>query len=194
MPAWSSEMVAYAKANRHLTRRELAAALSEKFRPISLCAVQTYCKTRGWKTGRDGRFQKGHKPAPGSGAKGPNRGTFKCGNIPANSVPVGTEAKETKNGYIKVKVAEPNTWVWKHVSVWEKANGTRPEGHAIIFIDADVNNCDLENLICVPRGVLARLNRWSDFKTLSPELRKTRILTALLEQRTQEKQVPAQCQ
>ena len=182
MPAWSSEMEAYASENRHLPRRALAAKLSARFRPISVAAVQTYCKARGWNTGRIGQFKQGQSKVPGSGSKGPNGSSFKLGDRPANAVPVGTEVIASGDGYIKVKVAEPNQWVWKHVAVWEETNGPRPKGHAIIFIDGDRTNCDIDNLICVPRGVLARLNRWSDFKTLQPELRKTRILTAMLEQ------------
>ena len=50
-------------------------------------------------------------------------------------------------------------WVHKRRWVWERANGPIPEGHVVLHLDGDPMNCELGNLDCVPRGVLAIMNR-----------------------------------
>ena len=42
--------------------------------------------------------------------------------------------------------------------IWESAHGPIPGGHVIKHIDGDTTNCDSENLRCISRRVLARLN------------------------------------
>lgn len=62
--------------------------------------------------------------------------------------PVGTETL-VADGYIKVKVAEPDQWEHKHRLVWEKANGPIPKEHFLIFLDNNKQNCELQNLAVV---------------------------------------------
>lgn len=62
-----------------------------------------------------------------------NRGSFKKGNRPGNTARVGDETL-TDDGYIRVKVAEPNRWELKHRLVWEKYRGEIPENGVIRFI------------------------------------------------------------
>lgn len=83
----------------------------------------------------------------------------------------------TTDGYPAVKIAEPNVWKLKHVLVWEAANGPVPEGHAIIFLDQDHTNTNLENLALVSRAELLELNR-RELITSNAELTTTGILIA----------------
>jgi hypothetical protein len=55
------------------------------------------------------------------------------------------------DGFIYVKKLDSRKWWLKHVVVWEEANGPLPKGQALIFADGNRHNCDLDNLILVPR-------------------------------------------
>ncbi|MGD9809675.1 MAG: HNH endonuclease signature motif containing protein [Deferribacterales bacterium] len=118
-----------------------------------ICSVNHLCN------GRNTRFKKGHIPwdKGKKGFMGANRTSFKKGNRPKNAVEVGTEITD-RDGYLKVKISEPNVWKYKHRMIWENAHGEIPEGHAIIFADGDKQNITLENLILVSRAELAYLN------------------------------------
>ena len=67
--------------------------------------------------------------------------------IPSHK-PIGTETL-VADGYIKVKIAEPDQWEHKHRLVWEQTNGQIPENHSVIFLDGNQQNCVLENLALV---------------------------------------------
>lgn len=110
-----------------------------------------------------GYFRKGQEPwnKGRKGLIGPNRTSFKKGNFSYNRVPVGSERK-TKDNYIQIKIQDgklQQNWRGKHILIWEKENGPLPDGKAIIFGDGDKRNFDLDNLICVSRNQLLRLNQ-----------------------------------
>ena len=112
-------------------------------------------------TGFNGQFNKQHIPAnKGSGicAKGCEKTWFKKGIIPPNHREVGSE-RITVDGYIEVKVSEPNKWRLKQQLVWKKHNGNIPKGHVILFGDGNKLNLDINNLILVSRQQLLILNR-----------------------------------
>lgn len=107
-----------------------------------------------------GQFIKGNNPW-NSGTKGltsANKTSFKKGNLPNNYRPVGSES-EDKDGYIKIKTADPNKWELKHRVVWRKVNGEIPKSHAILFADGNIRNFELDNLILVSRAELAVINK-----------------------------------
>lgn len=116
-------------------------------------------------SGLTGRFKKGHEPwnkGKPKTWKGGEETQFKKGNIPHNRVPIGTERVDAKDGYIYVKIQDGHlnrNWKQKHVLIWEQHNGSVPEGHCIIFGDGNKRNFDINNLICVSRKQLARLNQ-----------------------------------
>lgn len=90
--------------------------------------------------------------------------------------PVGSE-RESK-GYIWVKVDErprvPQTkdnWRQKHVVVYEKAYGKVPDGCQVVFANRNMRDFRPENLVAVPKKLIARLNApdcpgWNDAETL----------------------------
>jgi len=55
-----------------------------------------------------------------------------------------------------------------------------PEGHAVIHRDGDEANCELDNLECVPRRVLAVLNSGATPPYAGPEANPARIRLAEL--------------
>lgn len=115
-------------------------------------------------SGLTGRFTKGQE-AWNKGIKGymgANKTSFKKGNIPPNRLLIGSERIDSKDGYTYVKIQDGHlnkNWKMKHVLAWEEHNGPLPKGHVILFGDRDRKNFDIDNLICVTRGQLARLNQ-----------------------------------
>lgn len=166
-----------------LTDAELEARFNERWGTATNAkALRSAGKRFGFKTGRDGRFVKGQQRPPGSGAqKGkPNATAFKKGNLPHNHQPVGTEITDT-DGYLKVKVAEPNRWRYKQHLVWEEANGRpMPKGMVLRFLDGDKTNCAPDNLVLITNAEHLQLTR-TGFNELPAELKPVAVTTAKLE-------------
>lgn len=126
----------------------------------------------------DGKIQPGHRPwnkgMKGLITPGSEKGWFKKGHGGTNTLPMYSEVVSDRvrpSGYreviVKIKVPGPSKyayqkhpwhWVRKAVWVWEQANGPVPKSHAVVHLDGDPLNCALENLACIPKGALARLN------------------------------------
>ncbi|KAA6337104.1 hypothetical protein EZS27_014786 [termite gut metagenome] len=114
-----------------------------------------------------GFFPKGHVPA-NKGKKQteymseesiektkPTR--FGKGHIPHNHKPVGYE-RTNRDGYIEIKVAEPNVFEYKHKLLWRQHNGKIPPGQNIKFKDGNKLNIRIENLYMVSKAENIREN------------------------------------
>ena len=115
--------------------------------------VRSYKKNRHMSSGVDGTFRaegRRYKLPKGTRIPGSEKGWFKKGQMPHNHMEVGAQVF-TFDGYIKVKIAEPNYWEFLHKLVWQEANGPIPPEHNIIFLDGNKQNCSLENLYCLPK-------------------------------------------
>jgi HNH endonuclease len=123
--------------------------------------IRAFMKNNGLKNGVKKQFKPGHTPA-NKGTKGLYKGgeatQFKKGNKPHTYLPVGTE-RVNGEGYVDIKIADPNKWRAKHVLIWEKENGPVPPGHAIIFGDGNRRNFEVDNLIRVTRRQLGMMNQ-----------------------------------
>lgn len=144
-------------------------------------AIQNIRAKHGFKTSARNHFPRGGTPwnkgKKGWKAPGVERTWFKIGNRPQTWVPVGSETID-RDGYLKVKVAEPNRWEFKHRLVWEQHHGQPvPPGRAVIFGDGNKRNFDPENLLLVSRAQLVRLNQKGLIKN-DIELTKTGLLIA----------------
>ncbi len=144
------------------SHREIQKAFTEKFGwEISLGQVKGYIGNHRLNTGRTGRFQKGQaglfRFEKGTCAAGCEKTWFRKGNMPKNYRPVGSE-RINVDGYVEVKVADPNKWRLKHRVVWESVNGKIPKGFIVIFRDNDRTNTDIDNLMLIRRGTHAVLN------------------------------------
>jgi len=82
---------------------------------------------------------------------------FKKGQLPTNHRIIGSE-RITKDGYIEVKIAEPDKWELKHIHIWESVNGKKPENSVVIFLDGDNRNFNIDNLKCITRAENLFLN------------------------------------
>ena len=101
---------------------------------------------------------------------------FKKGNKPKNYRPVGSE-RITKDGYIEVKVADPNKWETKNKIIYKQYFGDIPEGHKIIYADGNKLNNDINNLILVSDNEELIMNKYK-LRTEDIELTKTGYLIA----------------
>ena len=126
-----------------------------------------------------GRFEKGQKAfnkgkkwdefMPIKSQKKCLKTTFKKGNLPHNHKPIGSE-RITKDGYIEIKVSEPNTWQLKHRYIYEKVYGKIPSGDKLIFLDGNRLNISIENLQLVSSEqalIMSRNHYFTENKTLT---------------------------
>lgn len=103
-------------------------------------------------SGLSHRFKKGSEPW-NKGTKGimkPNRTSFKKGNLPKNTKPIGSVVK-VFDGYLKVKVADPDVWEFKHQLVWKEHHGPIPDGCNVQFKNKNRSDCRIENLYLISR-------------------------------------------
>lgn len=142
---------------------------------FSVEQINNYKCRNNLKSGLTGYFEKGHIPknkgkklSPVIYAKAAPT-MFKKGHIPKNHKPVGSE-RDSKDGYIEVKVAEPNKWKLKHRHIWEQVNGEIPPKARISFLDGDIHNFDINNLVMLTPGEAIEMTRnklWSNDKDLT---------------------------
>lgn len=75
---------------------------------------------------------------------------FKKGQSVWNHKEVGYE-RLNADGYVEVKVAEPNVFKLKQRHIWEQRNGPIPKGHNIQFKDKKPLNLEPDNLYMISR-------------------------------------------
>lgn len=176
--------------------QELADLFNQKFNTnITSRTIKSYKANNKLNSGLTGKFRKGQTPH-NKGKKMPKEvyekvkhTMFAKGNVPPNHRPVGSE-RISKDGYIEVKVAEPNKWRLKQRVVYEEAKGEIPEGCPIIFLDGNKRNFDIDNLRCITRSELLYLN--CNGLNNSNEITETGILMARLD-RTKNKKKQELC-
>lgn len=165
--------------------QELADLFNQKFNTnITSRTIKSYKANNKLNSGLTGKFRKGQIPH-NKGKKMPKEvyekvkhTMFAKGNVPPNHRPVGSE-RISKDGYIEVKVAEPNKWRLKQRVVYEEAKRKIPEGCPIIFLDGNKRNFDIDNLRCITRSELLYLN--CNGLNNSNEITETGILMARLD-------------
>ena len=103
------------------------------------------------------RFQKGRIPdnkgkrvSPETYAKCQPT-MFKKGHISQNKKAVGSE-RVNVDGYIEIKVKDPNIWKLKHRLVWEQHNGVIPAGYNVQFKNHNPQDCRVENLYLISKA------------------------------------------
>lgn len=150
-----------------ISTNELAELLNSKFGTcVTASMMKSYKGNRKLDSGLDGRFLKGHQPH--------NKGMkmteevyekvkhtmFRKGNVPINHRAVGSE-RINVDGYIEIKIAEPNKWRLKHNVIWQEHNGKIPKENVVVFLDRDKLNCDITNLKLIKRSELLIMNRYA---------------------------------
>jgi hypothetical protein len=159
---YTVEQAEFIKANcKGVTSDLLAELFNARFgTTVKPSQMKNFRANRGLVCGVDCRYKKGQKPV-NAGTKGvmkANATSFKPGQRPHNWRTVGSE-RTSVDGYVEIKVAEPNKWRMKHAVVYEKRYGAIPKGSTVIFGDGDKTNFALENLVLVTRAQLVVMNR-----------------------------------
>lgn len=149
--------------------KELAAMFNQHFNTnITAKEIKNFRNNNKLNSGLTGQFQKGQV----SHNKGKKQTEFmskeaiertkatrfKKGNIPKNYRPVGSE-RINKDGYVEVKISDPNKWDTKNRVVYRKYFGEIPEGCKVIYADGNKLNNDPNNLILVSNSEELIMNR-----------------------------------
>jgi hypothetical protein len=157
---------------------KMAELLSVFFnKPFTASQIKGFYGRNHLNCGITGRFEKGHvsanKGKPGKTTGRMAETQFKKGHAPLNKKEIGSE-RVNVDGYVEIKVAEPNKWAAKHVYLYESEHGKIPGGHCVIFGDGNKQNLDIGNLILITRAQHATLNRYN-LRQNSIELTKTAL-------------------
>ena len=182
---YTEEMLMFLRQHEETPRTELTCKFNEKFGcNLSADSIKAKCLRMGLKTGRTGCFAKGQTSwnKGKKGYMGANSTSFKKGNTPHNHKPIGHE-RITVDGYVEVKVAEPNVFELKHRQIWEQQHGKIPGSHVLVFKNLNKQDCRIENLMLVSRAELARLNQ-SYIKHSTPETHESCVLLAKIKDKT----------
>lgn len=176
---YTPEQVRFLEENiKGRSRREVWELFNARFETnLSLGQITGAIKNRGLTNGLDARFKPGQRGYICPKGRRLSQATeFKKGNRPWNYQPVGTE-RVNSDGYVDVKVADPNIWKQKHHLIWEAVNGPLPKGHMLIFGDGNKLNVTLDNLILVTLAQNARLNCYK-LRQNDAELTRTAVVLA----------------
>lgn len=76
---------------------------------------------------------------------------YKKGHRPSTYRPIGSEYYDAYHKVLLIKAADPNIWKPKARMVWREHRGEIPSGHVITYRDGDSRNCDINNLVCLPK-------------------------------------------
>lgn len=197
---YSVAEVAWLQENCTMVTSEYHRAFCREFNRsnITLVALNQLRKKMGWKTGRDGRFNKGSVPWSKGKKLGNNPGSartqFRKGQVPPNAKGAG-HTSIGDDGYVWIITDRTNPWtgastwrVHKHRYLWEQINGPVPDGMALKCLDGNKLNTDPSNWRPVPRGLLPRLNgRFGrDYDAAPAELKPTIMTVAKLEHQLRE--------
>ena len=175
--------------------KELAEMFNQHFNTnITAKEIAYFRRNNKLNSGLTGQFKKGNVPhnkgkkqieyMSQESIEKTKKTRFKIGNKPKNYRPVGSE-RITKDGYIEVKVADPNKWETKNKIIYKQYYGDIPEGHKIIYADGNQLNNDINNLILVSNNEELIMNRYR-LRTEDIELTKTGYLIAKVIDKTNE--------
>lgn len=141
--------------------KELAVIFNDKFNENITCReIKNFRRNNKLKCGLDCIFKKGHIPF-NKGTKGvmkANKTSFKKGHVPKNYKPVGSE-RINVDGYIEIKIADPNKWETKNRYIYKKYKGEIPKGFKVIYADGNKLNNSLDNLMLVSSSEELIMNR-----------------------------------
>lgn len=93
-------------------------------------------------------------------------------------------SEQIKKQYVKIKVAQPSTWIQKHRWVWEETHPgeelTDPHKHCFIFLDGNIRNFAPDNIERIDRDLQPYYIQCGGCAKGDPELTKLHIVQAQL--------------
>lgn len=185
---YTEEQKEFIISNNYMrTARELANMFNIRFGTnLTDINIKNFRYNYHLNSGLTGRFEKGQEPF-NKGKKWDeymskesqircSRTTFNKGNIPHNHRSVGSE-RITVDGFVEIKVAEPNKWEIKARHIYEKKYGKIPNGYKIICLDGDKQNLELSNLKMISNAEELIMNK-NHLRHNKKELTETGYLVA----------------
>lgn len=160
---YGPEVVEYIKKNIKGTHYiNMAERVNELFGlDINAESIKAFCIRNKCCNGIETKFKNGdiphNKGQKGYHNAGQEKGWFKKGHRPVNYLPLGSV--RIAEGYLQVKIAEPNKWEFLSVHIWKEAGREVPKGSRLVFKDCDPMNCTLENLMVVSMRHHMQLNK-----------------------------------
>ncbi len=156
----------------------------------SLQNLKSRLKKKGYvfeKAINTGCYKKGTIPF-NKGKKGltrANKTSFKKGNIPVNYRKIGSE-RVNVDGYVEIKVGEPNKWELKHRVLYRRYYGDMPKSYIVIFKDGNKFNFNKSNLVVISKKENLILNK-NKLRFTNSKLTESGILIAKVVDKINEK-------
>ena len=149
---------------------DVQAEFEKKFgSSLTFKQLQNFKGNNGVYSGIDTKFKKGYSPAnkgkklSQEAYKRLSKTMFKKGQRSQNYRPPGSE-RVNVDGYVEIKIKDPNIWALKHRVIWEKHNGAIPSGSIIIFKDNNPLNLNINNLLLVSKAENMKINQMGGAK------------------------------
>ena len=150
---------------------EIVELMSKKFNyPFRKTQIKSAMTKHKIKNGMKNKVPKGFEPW--------NKG-LQIGNSHIHNLKAIGDEYINSEGFVMIKLDNPSRWVHKHRYIYEQAHGEIPKDKVIIFLDGDKTNLSLDNLHCITRKQLMKMNQNNLFYS-DPELTKVGIEVAKL--------------
>lgn len=175
---YGPEVVEYIKKNIKGTHYvDMAERVNELFGlSINANSLKGFCVRNNCCNGVEVKYKKGHAPHNkgqiGYYHEGQEKGWFKKGNKPKNYMPLGSV--RIVEGYLQVKVSDPNKWEFLSVHIWKEAGREIPKGSRLVFKDCNPMNCTLENLMVVSLRHHMQLNK-QNLRSKNADITETQV-------------------
>ena len=187
------EIAEYIREHAHdKSNMELVEMVNKEFgKDYSYQQVQSFKKNHKIQSGLDTKFKKGHRtgkyyPPSTPEAKARSQATqFKKGHRTHNYMEVGTIAR-TSDGYLRIKVGDPNKWEFLQRHIYEEHYGPLPEDSRVVFLDGNHDNMDIDNLVALTKEEYAEYMFRSGAGTTEKELSRARAYCAKINVRIRE--------
>ena len=162
---FTEEQDSFLKANKDVNRQTLADMFNQRFgTDKTRASISHRCARLGLRMSKEARYHLAYSRS--------------------KKLPIGTE-RFYKN-CVWVKVSESNSqhpqsrykdpdWKRKHYLVWENVFGKIPKGSALVFLDGDPHNCNIENLCCTSKENAIMVSNPNIFNVEHPETKKAAI-------------------
>ena len=143
---------------------EIVELMSKKFNyPFRKTQIKSAMTKYKIKNGMKSKVPKGLKPW--------NKG-LQIGNSHIHNLKNVGDEYINSDGFVMIKLDNPTRWVHKHRYLYEQQFGEIPKDKVIIFLDGDKTNLSLDNLYCITRKQLMKMNQNNLFYN-NPELTST---------------------
>jgi len=183
-------LVKIAATDGGITYQEMVEAFNIKFKSNrDVFFAANYCRRKDIKKTHkpsNSAFKKGMIPW-NKGVKnstGHSKSRFKKGHK-ANCQPIGSTRISSKTGTIQIKVSQPAHWREISHIEWEKHNPPMKKGEIICYLDGNVNNYQIDNLMCVTRQELGSTMN-EGVGDMTAEQKKATLLIAKIKMRVRD--------